>query len=74
MAKRRVVLTGAAGYVAQRMFNEVSERWDVVPIDVQNQSRTTGKPVPGLVVADLTDRNRNAYRHLFRGADAMLAP
>ena len=72
MAKRRVVLTGAAGYVAQRMFEELSERWDVVPIDVQNQSRTTGKPVPGLVVADLTDRNRNAYRHLFRDADAVI--
>ncbi|MBM4439556.1 MAG: NAD(P)-dependent oxidoreductase [Candidatus Rokubacteria bacterium] len=72
MAKRRVVLTGAAGYVAQRMFAELSERWDLVPIDVQAASRTGGAPVPGLVVADLTDRNRDAYRHLFRGADAVI--
>jgi len=72
MAKRRVVLTGAAGYVAQRMFDELTERWDVVPVDVQDRSRTTGKAVPGLVVADLTDRNRDAYRKLFRGADAVI--
>ena len=30
MAKRRVVITGAAGYVAQRMWPELSERWDLV--------------------------------------------
>jgi nucleoside-diphosphate-sugar epimerase len=72
MAKRRVVITGAAGYVGQRMFKELSERWDVVPIDVQATTRGGGAPVPGLVVADLTDRNRDAYRHLFRGADAVI--
>ena len=28
MAQRRVVITGAAGYVGQRMFKELRERWD----------------------------------------------
>jgi nucleoside-diphosphate-sugar epimerase len=71
MAKRRVVLTGAAGYVAQRMFRELSERWDLVPIDVR---RTTadGRPVPGVVIADLTNPDRNAYRQHFQGADAVI--
>jgi len=71
MAKRKVVLTGASGYVAQRMFAELSARWDLVPIDVSATTRD-GRPVPGLVVADLTNRNRDAYRHLFRGADAVI--
>jgi hypothetical protein len=71
MAKRRVVLTGASGYVAQRMFPELSERWDLVPIDVRATSRD-GKPVLGITVADLTDRNRDRYRQLFRGADAVI--
>jgi hypothetical protein len=71
MAKRRVVLTGAAGYVGQRMFKELSERWDLVPIDVQPTARG-GEKVPGLVIADLTDRNRDAYRQHFRGADAVI--
>ena len=69
--KRRVVLTGAAGYVAQRMFRELGERWELVPIDVRPTTRD-GAAVPGLTVADLTDRNRDRYRHLFRGADAVI--
>ena len=71
MAKRRVVLTGAAGYVAQRMFPELAARWDLVPIDVRDTTRT-GAKVPGLVIADLTDRNRDAYRAHFRGADTVI--
>jgi hypothetical protein len=71
MAKRRVVLTGAAGYVAQRMFSALDERWDVVPIDIKSTTRD-GKPVPRLVVSDLTQPDRNAYRAHFRGADAVI--
>ena len=71
MAKRRVVLTGASGYVAQRMFSELSDRWDLVPIDVRGTTRA-GKAVPGIVVADLTQRDRNAYRRHFKGADAVI--
>jgi hypothetical protein len=71
MSKRRVVLTGAAGYVGQRMFAELGERWDLVPIDVQAKTRG-GAAVPGLVVADLTNPDRDAYRQHFRGADAVI--
>src|SRR6059036_610338 len=71
MAKRRVVITGAAGYVGQRMFRELAERWDVVPIDVIAATRS-GQKVPGLVVADLTRPNRDEYRQHFRGADAVI--
>ena len=71
MAKRRVVLTGASGYVAQRMFKELNERWDIVPIDVRATTRD-GKPVPGINVADLTNPDRNAYRQHFKGADAVI--
>ena len=71
MAKRRVVLTGASGYVAQRMFKELGERWDLVPIDVRPTTRD-GKPVPGIIVADLTNPDRSAYRQHFKGADAVI--
>jgi hypothetical protein len=70
-ARRRVVLTGAAGYVGQRMFAELSERWDLVPIDVR-PTTASGQPVPGLVIADLTDPDRDAYRQHFRGAEAVI--
>lgn len=69
--KRRVVVTGAAGYVAQRMWPELSKRWELVPIDVRPTTRD-GKPVPGLIVADLTKPDRNEYRRHFRGADAVI--
>lgn len=71
MAKRRVVMTGAAGYVSQRMFDELSERWELVPIDVRRTTKD-GREVPGIVVADLTDPERDAYREHFRGADAVI--
>ncbi len=71
MAKRRVVITGAAGYVAQRMFKALDERWDVVPIDIKSTTRD-GKSVPRLVVSDLTQPDRNAYRAHFKGADAVI--
>jgi hypothetical protein len=71
MAKRRVVLTGAAGRVAQRMFKALDERWDVLPLDIKTTA-PDGKPIPRAVVADLTQSDRNAYRQYFRGADAVI--
>ncbi len=71
MARRRVVLIGAAGYIAQRMFADLSERWDLLPIDVVATTRA-GKAIPGIVVADLTRPNRDEYRRHFRGADAVI--
>jgi hypothetical protein len=71
MAKRRVVLIGAAGYIAQRMLPDLRERWDLVPIDVTPTARD-GARVPGIVVCDLTRRNRDEYRAHFRGADAVI--
>lgn len=71
MAKKRVVVTGAAGYVAQRMLPELRERWDLVLLDVRPTTRD-GKTVPGLMVVDLTKPDRNEYRQHFRGADAVI--
>jgi hypothetical protein len=71
MAKRRVVLTGAGGYIAQRMWDELTERWDLVPLDVRATTRE-GAPIPGVRIADLTHPDRDRYREHFRGADAVL--
>jgi hypothetical protein len=53
------------------MFRELSERWDLVPLDVRATARD-GAPVPGIRIVDLTERNRDAYREHFRGADAVI--
>ena len=36
------------------------------------ETTSSGQKVPGIVVADLTERDRGRYRHLFRGADAVI--
>ena len=69
--RRRVVVTGAAGYVAGLMLPGLRDRYDVVPLDVRGEDRG-GNPVPGLVKANLTGKNRDAYRAHFAGADAVV--
>ena len=72
MAKRRVVLTGAAGYVAQRMFKELSRAVGPRAHRRARRPRGTARRCPGIIVADLTHPDRNAYRQHFKGADAVI--
>jgi uncharacterized protein YbjT (DUF2867 family) len=71
VAKRRVVVVGAAGYIAQRMLPELTERWDIVPLDVTATARD-GSRVPGIIICDLATPDRDDYRVHFRGADAVI--
>ncbi len=71
MAKKRVVLTGACGYVAQRMIDALGQRYDLVCLDVSDETGD-GTAVPGVRIADLTDPDRDAYREHFRGAEAVV--
>ena len=71
MARKRVVVTGAAGYVAQRMLEALRAKFDLVLLDAVDKTRG-GNPVPGLHVVDLTNGDRDRYRQLFRGADAVI--
>lgn len=71
MAKKRVVITGAAGYVAQRMLDALRAKFDLVLLDAVDKTRG-GSAVPGLHVVDLTHEDRDRYRQLFRGADAVI--
>jgi UDP-glucose 4-epimerase len=71
MAKKRVVLTGATGYVAQRMIEALGQRYDLVCLDVAETTRD-GTAVPDIRTVDLTDPDRDAYRAHFQGADAVL--
>ena len=71
MAKRKVVLTGAAGYVGGRMLPALKERYDLTVLDVKTTNRD-GEEVEGVQVVDLMNRERDAYREHFRGADAVV--
>ena len=71
MARQRVVITGASGYVVQRMWQELSQRYDLVPLDIRPTTRD-GREVPGIRICDLAGNDREAYRENFRGADAVI--
>ena len=71
VAKRRIVATGATGYVVQRMWHELTERYDVIALDARTAARS-GKEVQGVIQCDLRDTNRDAYRAHFTGADAVI--
>jgi len=69
--RRRVVVTGAAGYIFSRMMDAFRERYELTLLDA-NPRRRDGTEIPDVNIVDLTDRNRDAYREFFRGADAVL--
>ena len=71
MAKKKVLITGGTGYVAGRMLPALRERYDVTVLDVKTANRA-GEEVPGAVIADLLNRDRDAYRAHFRGQDAVV--
>ena len=71
MSKMTVLLTGASGYVAGRMLGALRERYDLRLLDAKTVNRE-GTEVEGVERADLLDRNRDAYRAHFAGADAVL--
>lgn len=71
MTRRKVVVTGAAGLIAGLLLPAFRERYDLTLLDVRTTDRD-GNPVEGVQIADLLNRDRDAYRHHFRGADAVV--
>lgn len=71
MAKRRVLITGASGYIAAQMLPEFRERWDCTLVDIRSHDRN-GDAIEGIQIADLTVEDLEANRSLFRGQDAVV--
>ena len=71
MARMKVVVTGAAGYVASQLLPAFRERYDLVLLDAREKNRD-GALVEGVTITDLRDSNRETYRSYFEGADAVV--
>lgn len=71
MARRRVLVTGACGYVASQVLPTLRERYDCTLVDVRSHDRH-GNPVEGVQIADLTLDDLEGNRHLFRGIDTVV--
>ncbi len=71
MPPKKVLMTGATGYIADQMLPTFREMYDLVLIDVKRENRR-GEVVPGTVVADLIDPDRTKYAGYFQGVDAVV--
>jgi NAD+ dependent glucose-6-phosphate dehydrogenase len=71
MAKKRVLLTGAAGYVAGQMLPTLRARYDLVLVDVTRKTRR-GEELADVTAVDLIDPDRSRYAKLFEGVDAVV--
>lgn len=71
MPKRKVLVTGATGYIASQMLPRFHEIYELALIDVKDTD-PTGAKVPGATITDLSIPDLNRYRELFRGVDTVV--
>ena len=83
MAARKVLVTGAAGYIASQFLPTFQRRYDTLLIDVRTRARSRwnwpfgkwnreGERVEGVVIADVGDPDRRTYARYFEGVDAVV--
>lgn len=71
MAQRKVLITGATGYVAGRLFPGLQGRYDLTLADVRG-TRGDGTTVAGVKLADFLHDDLDALRPLFQGQDSVV--
>ncbi|MBI4641959.1 MAG: NAD(P)-dependent oxidoreductase [Candidatus Tectomicrobia bacterium] len=71
MGKKKVLITGASGYIASQLLPIFREIYDLTLLDVKETDRD-GNAVPGIILADLIDPNLEAHRRHFRGIEAVV--
>jgi len=71
MAKRNVLITGAAGYLAGQLLPVFRERYHLTLLDIRKQRRD-GTLLQDINEVDLVDHNLENYRKYFKGIDAVV--
>jgi len=66
-----VLMTGATGYIANQLLPTFAETYKMVLVDVKEENKE-GERVEGVVLADLINKDRSKYAHLFEGVDAVV--
>ena len=69
--KKRLLMTGAAGYVADQMLSRFREKYELVLLDTSTKNRR-GQVVEGVNMIDLIDEDRTRYAHFFEEVDAVI--
>ena len=71
MAKLRVLVTGAAGYIASQLLPTFRERYDCTLLDIKDVD-ADGAPVAGVQLAGLLPDGLDEIRHVFTGQDTVV--
>ena len=71
MPNRKVLLTGASGYIASQILPAFQDQYDMALIDV-NDSDREGRKVSGVAIADLGEPDLTKYAHYFQGVDTVV--
>ena len=71
MKDRKVLLTGAAGYVAAQLLPTFRDRYRLSLTDVAATDRE-GRTVEGIEISDLTQADRAEFARFFAGQDAVV--
>ena len=71
MTVRKVLVTGASGYIAAQLLPALRERFDLTLLDDRATDRD-GNRIEGVEIVDLTNSDRRAYREWFRGVETVV--
>ena len=71
MTRRRVLITGATGYVAGQLLPLFREHFDLTLVDSRAVDGS-GQPVEGVEVVDLLDSDSDSCAPLFQSVDAVV--
>ncbi len=71
MGGRKVLVTGATGYIASLLLPALRDRYDLTLVDVRD-TRGDGTPVEGVRVANLLNDDPELLRPLFRDQDSII--
>jgi len=69
--RKKILLTGATGYIAGQLLPELRERYDLRLVDVRDAD-ANGVPVPGVEVVDVLNAERSTLEALFAGVDTVV--
>lgn len=69
--RKRVLLTGATGYIAGQLLPALQDRYDLRLIDVRDEDRD-GNKVPDVEIVDLLAEDQAKLEQMFQGVDTVI--
>ena len=69
--KRKILVTGASGYIASQLIPSFRERYDLTLLDVHSTNRD-GAHIDDIIISDLIVDDRDDFREYFKDIDTIV--